>query len=250
MFEFEIEGAIARITMNRAEAHNAVPITAWASLSEAVNHAASAKARVMILASAITDSFCAGADIKDLEPLADDPAARAPFRLALRNALATIEQAPMTTIAAINGGCFGGGVALAMACDIRIAGPGARFAITPARLGINYPQEDISRLVALTGPGQAARLLCSGAVIDAAEAARIGLVEQHVENLEMTVGKLARAIATNAPSSIRDLKAAIRRAAPAIVSEEADAIFDGAFGGADFREGVAAFLNRRTPRFE
>ena len=95
----------------------------------------------------------------------------------MRAALDALRDLPIPTIASIEGPCYGAGVALAMACDLRIAGRGARFAITPAKIGISYPQEDVHRLVALVGPGQAARLLFTAETIDGAEAERIGLVE-------------------------------------------------------------------------
>jgi enoyl-CoA hydratase/carnithine racemase len=138
----------------------------------------------------------------------------------MRGALEPLAGLPMPVIAAIDGDCFGAGVALALAADLRIAGPRAVFAVTPAKLGITYPQEDVARLVALVRPGQAARLLYGAARIDAAEAARIGLVE---------------ILADDAAGQAHD---------PAL-----DALFDAGFAGGDFREGLDAFRARRAPRF-
>jgi enoyl-CoA hydratase/carnithine racemase len=124
-----------------------------------------------------------------------------------------------------------------MACDLRAAGPGARFAITPAKYGIAYPQEDVARLVALVGPGQASRLLLGSGAIDAAEAVRIGLAELGPDE---PLGPLSEAILANSPSSIALLKQAIRLAASGIRRHPGqDAAFDGLFGSPDFAERLA-----------
>src|SRR3546814_14262073 len=109
----------------------------------------------------------------------------------MARSLTALKQLPIATIAAIDGGCFGAGVALALACDIRIAGKHAVFGITPAKLGILYPPSDVARLRALVGDGQAARLLFSGMTIKGESARQIGLVEEFVDDRseERRVGK-------------------------------------------------------------
>lgn len=240
MFDLTIDGRIARLTLNRPEARNAVPADGWADLARRVGTLG--RARVLILGSAVPAAFCAGADIGDLAALADDVSARATFRTDMRAALDRLATLAVPTIAAVDGGCFGAGVALALACDIRLAGERARFAIPPAKLGISFPQEDVSRLIGLVGRGQAARLLFGAITIDAAEAARIGLVEQAAPDAGEAAEALAVAIAAGAPSSIAALKAAIEGAS-------SGETFDAAFGSADFTEGLAAFRARRTPEF-
>ena len=125
------------------------------------------------------DAFCAGADLGDFAAMRGDEAAVARFREDMRAALDALRALAIPTIAVIEGPCYGAGVALAMACDIRMARLGARFAITPAKIGIAFPQEDVHRLVALVGPGQAARLLFTAETIDGDEAKRIGLVDYY-----------------------------------------------------------------------
>ena len=130
----------------------------------------------------------------------------------------------MPTVAHVEGPCYGAGVALAMACDLRVAGPGARFAITPAKIAVSYPQEDVHRLVALVGPGQAARLLFTAASIDGAEALRIGLAE--LDALDES------AILANDASSLAELKRSIRLASEGVRSDdEQDRRFDALLGG-------------------
>jgi enoyl-CoA hydratase/carnithine racemase len=133
-----------------------------------------------------------------------------------------------------------------MACDVRVAGEGARFAITPAKFGISYPQEDVARLVALVGPGQASRLLLGAAVIDSAEAARIGLVELLAPGIGPVLDGLAEAMIANSAHSIAVLKRAVRLAEEGRGRDEAqDRSFDESFGSEEFRRRLAAL---RPPR--
>lgn len=230
-------GPIATITLDRPATCNAFRIADWHALADMV---AQVEARVIILRSAVPSTFAAGADIAEMAGLATGEPARAEFRKAMRRAIDGLANAPAPVIALIEGGCFGAGVALAAAADIRIAGPSARFAITPAKLGIGYPAEDVARIGALIGRGQLTRMLLSAAQIDAAEAARIGLIE--ILGGEEEAQTLANAIAANAPSAVALLRATIRGEARA-------ADFDAAFGGTDFAEGLAAFREKRAPRF-
>lgn len=174
MFRLTRDGAVARLLLDRPEARNAIPAAGWAELAQAIGEAGDA--RLLILSGA-GNAFCAGADLADFPAFRDGEAARVAFREEMRAALDRLRDLPIPTIARIEGPCYGAGVALAMACDLRVAAADARFAITPAKIGISYPQEDVHRLVALVGPGQTARLLFTAAAIGAEEALRIGLVE-------------------------------------------------------------------------
>jgi enoyl-CoA hydratase/carnithine racemase len=146
----------------------------------------------------------------------------------MRGALDALRALPIPTIAWIDGPCYGAGVALAMACDLRIATHDSRFAITPAKMGISFPQEDVHRLVSLVGAGQAARLLFTAASIDGAEAARIGLAELRDAEEAEVVG----AILANDGESLLVLKQAIALAAEGRRSDdEQDRRFDALIGG-------------------
>ena len=164
MFRLTQDGDVVRLVLDRPEARNAIPAAGWRELERVL---ATVEGRLLVVSGA-GGAFCAGADLGDL------PALR---RADMRAALDALRDLAMPTIARIDGACYGAGVALAMACDLRVAGPDARFAITPARIGVSYPQEDVHRLVALVGPGQAARLLFTAGTIDGAEAIRTGLAE-------------------------------------------------------------------------
>jgi enoyl-CoA hydratase/carnithine racemase len=245
MFDLTLDGGIAWLRLNRPDARNAIPIGGWAELARLCAEAGAGRARVLVLAGS-RDAFCAGADLADFPALTQDPAAVSAFRQAMRLGLGSIRNLPLATVAAIEGPCYGAGVALAMACDIRIAGEGARFAITPAKFGISYPQEDVARLVALVGPGQAARLLLGAESIDSAEAARIGLAELAVPDSESAAGAFAAAVLANSPDSVATLKAAVRLAAEGKDRDEGqDRRFDELFGSPGFRERLAALRPRR-----
>lgn len=243
MIDLAIANAIATITLDAPRTRNALPMAGWRVLTEVVARIAAAAPRVVVVQSAVEGTFCAGSDLKQIAALADHADARAPFRLAMRDALDALAALPMPVIAAVDGDCFGAGVALALAADIRVAGPRAVFAITPAKLGITYPGEDVARLRTLVGPGQAARLLYAADPVDAAEALRIGLAE--MAGTGATVADLARTIAARSPASLAALKRTL--ADPADPAHAAS--FDAAFAGADFREGLAAFREKRAPRF-
>jgi enoyl-CoA hydratase/carnithine racemase len=245
MFALDLSGPVARLTLDRPEARNAIPLAGWSDLAERVRQAGAAGARVLVVAGSAS-AFCAGADLQDFPALQHDPAARAAFRAAMREGLETLAAAAMPTVAAIEGPCYGAGVALALACDLRLAGPGARFAITPAKFGISYPQEDVARLVALVGPGQASRLLLTALPIDAAEAARIGLVEIHSADLQAALGKIVAACVEASPASHRVLKRAIALAVRGVAADpEQDESFDALFGAEDFARRFAALRGGR-----
>ncbi|HYN45879.1 MAG TPA: enoyl-CoA hydratase/isomerase family protein [Allosphingosinicella sp.] len=225
MFRLSMDGEVARLTLDRPEARNAIPAAGWAELARLLVEAADA--RILILSGA-SGVFCAGADLSDFPALNKDDSARARFREDMRLALDGLRNLAGPTVALIEGPCYGAGVALAMACDIRIAAESASFAITPAKIGISYPQEDVLRLVELVGPGQAARLLFTASSIDGAEAARIGLVELH----SIDEGELVAAILANDQDSLIVLKRAIVRAGEGLRSDpEQDARFDALIGG-------------------
>jgi enoyl-CoA hydratase/carnithine racemase len=245
MFDLTLDGEVARLRLDRAAARNAVPADQWAVLAGRCAEAAEAKARLLILSGG-REAFCAGADLADFAAFTRDREAVSAFRRAMRAGLDALRDLPIATIAAIEGPCYGAGVALALACDVRVAGEGARFAITPAKFGISYPQEDVARLVALVGEGQASRLLLGAASVNAAEAARIGLVEIVAGEVGAALDPLVEAILANSGASIAVLKRAIRLAGRGIMQDEAqERRFDALFGADEFAERLAALRPRR-----
>jgi enoyl-CoA hydratase/carnithine racemase len=216
MFDLALDGAAARLILNRPAARNAIPVPGWQELGDAGEAAVARGARLLLLEGA-GEAFCGGADLADFPAMRADEPAAARFREAMAAGIERIARLPIPTVALVRGPCFGAGVALAMACDLRLAGPGAVFAITPAKFGISYPQQDIHRLVSLVGPGQAARLLFGAQTIDASEALRIGLVEGKIGDMDAVL----EALPANSARSLTVLKRGIRLAA-AGVAEDAD----------------------------
>ncbi len=246
MFDLTVDPGVARLAINRPEARNAIPLEGWARLTDAIHEATKSSARLLVLAGEKGGIFCAGADISDFATFQGNPAARSGFRQAIRTALDHLRDMAIPTVALVEGGCYGAGVAIAMACDLRIAGGDARFAITPAKLGISYPQEDVQRLVSLVGPGQAARLLFGAQAVDGAEALRIGLVEFHCEEaVEETLQGLAESFLANDRDSLASLKRGIGLAGAGISRDEKqDQIFDSLLGGEAVENRLAAYRNR------
>lgn len=248
------DGAIAFLALDRPDKRNAVTQAMWEAIPGRVADAtAMPGVRVLVLLSATPGMFSAGADIGEFSQFAKDAHWQATNRAAIRAAQQALTRAEMPTLAIIDGDCVGGGCGLALACDMRIASSRARFGITPAKLGLVYPLHDTKLLVDLVGPGQAKRMLFTGTLIGAEEALHIGLVEKlvGVDDLDASMRDLADVVAANSPFSTRAIKRVVRRILDGVSDDDADsaALFDAAFRGSDFVEGVAAFKAKRAPVF-
>jgi len=244
------EGAVARLLIDRAHKRNAFNMQMWEALPALVAEAvADPAAKVLELRAAGPGAaFCAGADIRELLANKDDAAWRAANQAAINRAQYELARADIPTIAFVEGDCVGGGCGIAMACDIRVATPAARFGITPAKLGLVYPLHDVKLLVDLVGPGQAKRMLYTGELLAAGEAQRIGLVEIIADNSDALSAQTAAA----SGSSARTIKGFVRRVLDGQVADDTEtlAIFAAAFTCPDFAEGTAAFVEKRKPEFK
>jgi enoyl-CoA hydratase len=239
MIQVTADGPITTIALDRPAARNAFTIASWDALCAAAR-AIGDDAHVVILRSSVPGTFCAGADLKEMAALTVDEAARVRFRLAMRAAIEAVASIACPVVVAVDGDCFGAGVALALAGDLIVAGDRARFATTPAKLGIGYPREDVARLAARIGPGQAGRLLYTAEPILADEAAALGLAELRAPDASIAAEACARTIAANAPDALRLLKRTLADPAdPAL-----DTPFDEAFGNDAFAKRLAAFQDR------
>ncbi len=244
----EIDGAIARILIDRADKRNAFHLEMWQALPRLLDRAEAAPdIRLIMLQSATEGMFCAGADIGELLTQHKDLAWLAANQAAINTAQYRLARSPKPTIAFIDGDCVGGGCGLAIACDMRVATPRARLGITPAKLGLVYPLHDTKLLVDLVGPGQAKKMLFTGALLPADAALAIGLIEEIADSADA----LAAQIIANSAHSCREIKLFVRRILEGQAQDD-DAsltIFAEAFAGADFAEGVAAFTSKRKPQF-
>lgn len=244
------------VVINRPATRNALNTAMWRALGEAVRALAEDEAvRVIILTGAGEQAFIAGADIAELKAQSESAAA---IEANIRDSLAglrAITAAPKPVIAMINGACFGGGVLLAVTCDLRFASAQAQFGIPAVKLGVAYPlAEGVVPLVNLIGPANAADVLLSGRSFDASEAQRMGLVNHLVaaSELEAYTRAYALKLAAAAPLSLAAHKLAIQQALlPAVERDQAAcaAAIKRCYESADHHEGLQAFLDKRQPRF-
>lgn len=241
-----IDGPVATLTINRPAKRNALTVAMWRQLAAiCAELAADPRLRVLVVTGA-GPSFCAGADISSLSE--DEVELKAVVETAER----ALRNLPMPSIAKISGHCLGGGNQIAVACDLRVADSTASFGMPPARLGVIYPVGSTRALVELVGPAAAKRLIFTAQPIDAAQALRIGLVEQVVEpgQLDAAVAELVAAMLPLAPMTQFAAKELVN-----LIADGGDA--DAAFErwavrwrlSADGVEGPAAFLERRQPEF-
>lgn len=244
----QVDGAVATLTLNRPEKRNAVRLSMWAALETHVNALAKDPAVHILVVRGAGEHFCAGADISELTNGPSGEYAR--INWAAEEALAHF---PGPTIAVIRGNCVGGGVSIASACDIRIAADDALFGITPAKLGIVYPTNALERATRLVGASAAKHLMFSGELIDASRALRIGLVDEvhQVDALDARVNSFVatlceRSLLTQVASKamIDEVVREGRVRPTTTLHWETEMDRSG-----EVREGVAAFLAKRAPRW-
>lgn len=249
----EKNGKIAHLIIDRPEKRNAFSQHMWELFPDLLADAISDDAiRVLTVnASKKESAFCAGADIGEFSTGSMDPEWRAKNQAAIGKVQHELAQAPKPTIAIIDGDCVGGGCGIALACDIRIAGPTARFGVTPSKLGLVYPLHDTKLLVDAVGPSQAKRILFTGQIMDAKEADRIGLVTQLADDPYTEAMALAETMSSVSSHSQQMSKHIIQRILEGQADDDAasSAMFDAAFESEDFKEGVSAFLQKRKPEF-
>jgi enoyl-CoA hydratase/carnithine racemase len=240
MFLLDRNDDCARLTLDRPEACNAIGAASWSALAETLAVVGASDVRMLVVTGA-GRNFCAGADLDDFAAMRGDSGAIARFREEMRAALDALRALAIPTVALIEGACYGAGVSLALACDFRIARQVTKFAITPAKLGITFPQEDVHRLVTQIGPGQAARLLFTAEVIHGEEARTIGLVEVYGRR----ESELFDAILANDRESLLALKQAIALAAEGVRSDAGlDRRFDALIAGEEMARRLEALRRK------
>ncbi len=245
------DGATATIWLNRPDKRNAMTYAMWVRLEELARQLGADPAVRVVVLRGTGEHFCAGADITELT-VARGAGERSFYdaNLVAETALAELAK---PTIAFITGDCIGGGCALAIDCDLRIATADARFGITPAKLGIVYPATSLERATQLLGPGVTKRMLFTGDLIAAGEARRIGLVDEIVDSadgdrrLDTLTGVLAaRSLLTQAATKAMVAAVMAHGEVPEAVQRRWN---DVAAGSPDATEGIAAFVEKRPARF-
>jgi enoyl-CoA hydratase/carnithine racemase len=248
-----LDGAVATLAVDNPAKRNAIDLEMWRALPPIMAALeADDRVRAVILRGSGRGAFASGADIAEFSTVRADAAGGRAYEAANEAAFWAVAHCAKPVIASIRSFCLGGGFGLALACDLRIAEEGATFGIPAARLGVGYPPGAMSLVVAALGPAAAKDLFFTAQRIGAAEALRLGVVQRVTadEELDEEAALLAETIAANAPLTLRAAKVAIDRAA-GTGREGTDpiALADACFDSADYREGRAAFLEKRQPVF-
>lgn len=251
--ETAVEGPVAWVIFDNQKRRNAMSLGMWRGVTEALGRfGADPAIRAVILRGAGDTAFISGADISEFDAHRSDAAAAAEYAAATDGAWRALGAFHKPLIAMIKGFCFGGGLAIAMKADIRIATDSSLFAIPAAKLGIAYPPHSVRDLVSLVGPAVAKEILFTGHSFNAAEAMRLGLLNRVVpeSHIEAETKALCATLGVNAPLSMRAAKEIIDQIArdepdPARVKQLVATCFD----SADYAEGRRAFMEKRRPVF-
>lgn len=245
-------GEVVTIVLSQPSRKNALSQAMWAELADVATQLRAADALAVVVRGD-GPAFCAGADISEFAEVYGSPEAATTSSATIARALDAVDALPMPTIAVIEGPCMGGGCALALACDLQLCASSARFGVDPTALGTAYSLRDCQRLVARIGISRTKRLLMAAERIAASTAEQWGMVTQVVEpnELDSALKEILGGFATRSPDALARVKATLAAIESSIGdnSPELDALFQGAFNSADFAEGTAAFLSKRTPSF-
>lgn len=250
-----VDGPVATLAIDNPSKRNALDLAMWKAIPEIMERASRDEAvRVVVIRGAGTAAFASGADIAEFETVRATAAGGRAYEAANAAAFDAVASSPRPVIAMIRGFCLGGGLGLALACDLRIASRGAVFGIPAARLGLGYPPRAMAQLVSVAGAPLARDLFFTARRIGAEEAFSAGLLNRVVaeEDLEREALDLAASIAANAPLTLTAAKRAIDAASGlpgALAPEALDALAAACFDSDDYREGRAAFLAKRAPSF-
>ncbi len=247
----EVADGIATITINRPKALNALNSSVLDGIRAAVEGVVG-QAQAILLTGAGDKAFVAGADIAEMVDYGSEEAEA--FSRRGQEAFQTLADFPGPTVAAINGFALGGGLELALACDILVAADTAKLGLPETTLAVVPGFGGTQRLPRRVGPGKAKQLLFTGGMIDAAEALRIGLVDEVVEpdNLLPTCTKMLQKSLRNGPVAISQVKRLVDEGIEMDLSDAISmeaAAFGHVFGTQDQKEGMAAFLEKRRPTF-
>jgi enoyl-CoA hydratase/carnithine racemase len=250
------EGAIGWITFNNPARHNAVSLAMWQALHQIVDdYAADDAIRVIVVEGAGGKAFVSGADISEFEEKRSSVETTALYNATSQAASHALRDVGKPTLAMIRGYCVGGGVSVALSCDMRIAAEGSRFAVPAAKLGLGYEFEGVRKLVDVVGPAFAREIFYTARQFSAEEALAMGLVNRVVpaDGLESYVRDYAATIAGNAPLTVASIKILVAQALKDESARDAQLcqdVVDRCFASADYVEGRQAFMEKRKPRFQ
>ncbi|HLW61144.1 MAG TPA: enoyl-CoA hydratase [bacterium] len=248
-------GAVTTLVFNRPAKRNAISFEMWQALpSLLADLAVDTNLRVLVIRGAGEEAFASGADISEFGRVRADRTTARRYSRTVEAADRSLAEFPRPTIAMIHGFCVGGGLEVALACDLRFAARTARFGITAARLGIIYGLASTRRLASIVGPSHARDILFSGRLLGVEEVQTMGLVNRVCDpgTLESQTYEYAHHLAEQAPLSQRGAKLMLQHLlGEGEMTESVLAAFvERAYESDDYREGVRAFLEKRRPRFQ
>ncbi len=244
--------SIGRLTLSQPQRRNALNASMWAALPAAIDAAIATGIKCLIVRGD-GDHFAAGADISEFGTLYATQESTAKISADIKAAMNALAACPVPTLALIRGACVGGGCGLALCCDIRFADNTAKFAITPAKLGLVYPYDDVQRLIETVGMSHAKDILLSARLIKAKQARKMGLINHlcKVDNLEANVMDYAESLTALSAQSLKITKQmfAAYSAGQRGDNDKCAADFLAGFSSDDFKEGYSAFMEKRRPEF-
>lgn len=250
--QFHQEGDIGFITFNRPQARNALTFEMYESLAEICNKVndKTLNVRSLIITGAGEKAFAAGTDISRFRGFRTREDALG-YERTMDRVLGVLESVPVPVVAAIRGACTGGGAAIAACCDIRIASDDIKYGFPIARtLGNCLSVGNLSRLVGLMGAARTKEILLTSRLIKSEEALRINLVNEIVEDPMARAKELCELMSAQAPLTIAASKEGLRRLRDIAATIEDDDLIVQCYTSEDFREGMDAFLSKRSPQWK
>jgi len=250
---FEVSQGVGYLTVNRPAQRNAMTWGMYQRLVEVCEEVdGDERIKALVISGSGDRAFVSGTDISQFPAFRGNPQAGIEYEERIDHVIGRLEAVSKPTLAAIRGFAVGGGMTIAIACDLRIAADTARFGIPIIRLGNCLSIKNYARLVSLIGPARTKEMIYTARHVEASQALGWGLVNEVVpaDALEARVRELAEGIAAAPPLTLRVSKEAVRRAVSRLVPEDpGHDLVSACYNSADFQEGVAAFLDKRSPKW-
>ena len=251
----EVDGPIGWLIFNNPKRHNALSLDMWAAIPRIVaDFVAEEQVRLIVLRGAGDRAFVSGADISEFEQVRASREETERYDAVGEEAARALYQCPKPTVAFIQGYCIGGGMGIAVSCDLRLCGEGARFGVPAAKLGVGYQAAGVRKLMELVGPSFTREIFYTGRQFSAQEALAMGLVNRVLAEaqLEEALRELAGAVAGNAPLTLAAVKGTVAELVKDPARRDmarAEALVAACFSSEDYQEGRRAIMEKRPPVF-
>lgn len=254
--DYAVRDGVATLTVDNETKRNAMQLAMWRAMPGlCARFAADAQARVLVVTGAGDKAFCAGNDISEFARVRSTAEEVAAYNAATEAACTALAALEKPTIAAISGACMGGGLEIALLCDLRYAAGGSEFAIPAGRMGLPYRFDNLSKVVELIGPARALEMVYTARRIGPEEGARLNLVHEALPDaaaMRDRVAAVAATVAGHAPLTLRAAKLMLREMTKREGEPDmalAQRLVEEGFASADYAEGRKAFAEKRAPKF-